>query len=55
MPVVPGKKITARLYYDASERQTDSSIPQPTQQPARNPNDPANAISDAMGQPCVGQ
>jgi len=55
VPVVPGKKITARLYYDASERQTDSSIPQPTQQPARNPNDPANAVSDATGQPCIGQ
>ena len=55
VPVVPGKKITARLYYDASERQTDSSIPQPTQQPARNANDPANTVSDATGQPCVGQ
>jgi hypothetical protein len=55
VPVVAGKKIPARLFYDASERQTDSSIPLPTQQPTRNANDPANAVSDATGVACLGQ
>ena len=55
VPVVAGKKIPARLFYDASERQTDSSIPLPTQQPTRNANDPANAVSDATGAACLGQ
>jgi hypothetical protein len=55
VPVVAGRKIPARFYYDASERQTDNKIPQPSQQPTRNANDPANAVSDATGQPCVGQ
>jgi hypothetical protein len=55
VPVVSGRKIPARFYYDASERQTDSSIPLPSQQPTRNANDPANAISDATGQACLGQ
>jgi hypothetical protein len=55
VPVVAGKKIPARLFYDASERQTDSSIPLPTQQPTRNANDPANSVSDATGAACLGQ
>jgi starch-binding outer membrane protein, SusD/RagB family len=55
VPVVAGKKIPARFLYDASERQTDSSIPLPTQQPTRNANDPANAVSDATGAACLGQ
>jgi hypothetical protein len=55
VPVVAGKKIPARFYYDASERQTDTSIPLPTQQPTRNANDPPNAVSDATGQACLGQ
>lgn len=54
-PVVANRKIPARFFYDASERQTDSNIPLPTQQPARNANDPANAVSDATGQACLGQ
>ena len=54
-PVVAGRKIPARFYYDASERQTDSSIPLPSQQPTRNANDPANVVSDATGQACLGQ
>ena len=53
--VVPGRKIPARLFSDARERQTNSSIPQPSQQPTGNANDPANAVSDATGQPCLGQ
>ena len=50
-----GKEIPARFFYDASERQTDSSIPLPTQQPTRNANDPANAVSDATGAACLEQ
>jgi starch-binding outer membrane protein, SusD/RagB family len=55
VPVVAGRKIPARLYYDASERQTNTSIPLPSQQPTRNANDPPNAVSDATGQACLGQ
>jgi starch-binding outer membrane protein, SusD/RagB family len=55
VPVVSGRKIPARLYYDASERQTNTSIPVPSQQPTRNANDPPNAVSDATGQACLGQ
>jgi hypothetical protein len=54
-PVVTGEIIPARLFYDASERNTNSQIPAPTQQPARNANDPANATSDATGAKCLGQ
>jgi len=49
-----GRKIPARLFYDALERQTNTSIPQPQDQPARNPNDPANA-TDPFGNACLGQ
>ena len=55
VPVVAGKKIPARFFYDASERQTNTSIPLPSQQPTRNANDPANATSDATGAACLGQ
>ena len=55
VPLVAGKKIPARFFDDASERQTDSSVPRPTQQPTRNANDPANAVSDATGAACLGQ
>jgi starch-binding outer membrane protein, SusD/RagB family len=55
VPVVAGRKIPARFFYDASERQTNTSIPLPSQQPTRNANDPANAVSDATGQACLGQ
>jgi len=54
-PAVEGKRIPARLYYDAAEQQTNTSIPVPTQQPTRNANDPANAVSDATGAACLGQ
>jgi hypothetical protein len=55
VPAVTGKKIPARFLYDAPERNTNTSIPLPSQQPARNANDPANALSDATGTACVGQ
>jgi hypothetical protein len=48
-------KIPARFPYDASERNTNSNIPQLSQQPVRNANDPANATSDATGAKCLGQ
>jgi hypothetical protein len=54
-PVVAGQKIPARYLYDASERNTNTNIPAPTSQPARNANDPANATSDATGARCLGQ
>lgn len=54
-PTVNGEKIPARFLYDASERNTNTNIPAPTAQPARNPNDPANATSDATGAACLGQ
>jgi hypothetical protein len=54
-PVVTGTRIPARLPYDVAERNTNTSIPPLSQQPARNANDPANAISDATGAVCAGQ
>jgi hypothetical protein len=50
-------KIPGRLYYDASERQTDTSIPQPGTAPntLRNRDNPPNATSDGTGQACIGQ
>jgi hypothetical protein len=53
-PTVPGLIIPARLFYDQSERQTNTSIPAPQDQPARNANDPANATDD-FGVLCKGQ
>ena len=53
-PVVEGQKITARLFYDTSERQTNTSIPDPETQKFRNTNDPANA-TDPFGNVCEGQ
>jgi hypothetical protein len=47
--------IPARFFYDASERNTNTQIPAPTQQPARNQNDPSNATSDGTGARCLGQ
>ncbi len=55
VPVVAGSIVPARFLYDASERNTNSNIPPPTQQPARNQNDPASTTSDATGQKCLGQ
>ena len=54
-PVVAGEKVPGRLFYDTSERQTNTSIPDPADQPFRNRNDPANQISDATGEACRGQ
>ena len=54
-PVVAGRKIPARFPYDGVERNTNTNIPPLSGQPARNPNDPANATSDATGSACLGQ
>ena len=54
-PVDPDRKIPARLYYDAAEQQTNTSIPVPSAQPTRNANDPRNTVSDGTGQACLGQ
>lgn len=53
-PTVTGLIIPARLFYDLSERQTNTSIPSPTAQPSRNANDPANAFDD-FSVACKGQ
>jgi len=56
-PTVEDQKIPGRLFYDTSERQTNTSIPNPEDQPFRNANDPANATS-IFGGPndvCQGQ
>ena len=53
-PVVEGRTIPARLFYDTAERQTNTSIPDPSLQPSRNDNDPANA-TDPFGAECLGQ
>ena len=53
-PTVPGLIIPARLFYDLSERQTDTNMPSPADQPSRNANDPANAFDD-FGVACKGQ
>jgi hypothetical protein len=53
-PTVTGLIIPARLFYDLSERQTNTSIPSPTAQPSRNANDPAN-VTDDFGVACKGQ
>jgi starch-binding outer membrane protein, SusD/RagB family len=49
--------IPARFYYDASERQTDTNIPQPGTgvNILKNPDNPPNAISDGTGAVCLGQ
>jgi starch-binding outer membrane protein, SusD/RagB family len=53
-PTVTGLIIPARFFYDTSERQTDTNIPDPAAQPTRNANDPANATDD-FGNACKGQ
>ena len=53
-PVASGRAIPARLFYDTTERQTNTSIPPADQQPARNANDPPNA-TDPFGNACLGQ
>jgi hypothetical protein len=53
-PTVAGHIVPARMFYDVGERQTDTSIPEPSAQPVRNANDPANATDD-FGAHCAGQ
>lgn len=48
------RQIPPRLFYDTSERNTNTSIPEPSAQPVRNANDPANA-SDPFGNKCLNQ
>ena len=52
-----GGPIPARLYYDSHERQTDTNIPQPGEEPntLRNRDNPPNATSDGTGAACLGQ
>ena len=54
-PTQAGKKMPARMYYDANERFTNTNIPPAGQgfNGSRNPNDPLNAVSDGTGQPCL--
>ena len=56
-PTAAGQPIPGRLYYDASERNTDTNIPAPNTgvNGLRNKNDPANATSDGTGAACLGQ
>lgn len=53
-PLANGRKIPARLLYDANERQTNPNIPAATDQPARNEADPASQ-TDPFGNVCLGQ
>lgn len=57
VPTVAGQKIPRRLFYDTSEQQTDTNIPQAGQgvNGFANKNDPANATSDGTGAVCLGQ
>ncbi len=54
VPRVEGANITARMFYDTGERNTNSSIPAADEQPRRNDNDPPNA-TDPFGNACLGQ
>ena len=53
-PAVPGGDIPSRMFYDTSERQTNTNIPPGDQQPVRNDNDPANG-TDPFGSPCLAE
>ena len=53
-PTAAGKKIPARLFYDTNERQTNTNIPAPQNEPVRNATDPA-ATTDPFGNVCLGQ
>jgi hypothetical protein len=57
VPTAVGQPIPGRLYYDASEQNTDTNIPAPNTgvNGLRNKNDPANATSDGTGAACKGQ
>lgn len=52
-----GGPIPGRFYYDASERQTDTSIPQPGTDPntLKSRDNPPNATSDGSAAACLGQ
>jgi len=54
-PTQAGRKMPGRMYYDANERLTNTNIPPAGEgfNGSRNPNDPANAVSDGTGQPCL--
>jgi hypothetical protein len=56
-PTAVGQPIPGRLYYDASEQNTDTNIPAPNTgvNGLRNKNDPVNATSDGTGAACLGQ
>jgi starch-binding outer membrane protein, SusD/RagB family len=56
-PTAVGQPIPGRLYYDASEQNTDTNIPAPNTgvNGLRNKNDPVNATSDGTGAACKGQ
>jgi len=57
VPTAPGLPIPGRLYYDATEENTDTNIPAPGSgvNGLRNRNDPPNATSDGTGAACLGQ
>lgn len=57
VPTAPGVPIPGRLYYDATEQNTNTSIPAPGTgvNGLRNKNDPVNAVSDGTGAQCLGQ
>ncbi len=57
VPTAAGQPIPGRLYYDASEQNTDTNIPAPNTgvNGLRNKNDPVNATSDGTGAACLGQ
>ena len=54
-PTQAGKKMPGRMYYDPNERLTNTNIPPAGQgfNGGRNPNDPANAVSDGTGAACL--
>jgi hypothetical protein len=53
-PAVASGRIPARLYYDTSEQQTNTSIPAAGAQPLRNDNDPVNG-TDPFGAACLAE
>ncbi len=57
VPTLAGAKIPGRLYYDANEQSTNTSIPAPNTgvNGLRNKNDPPNATSDGTGGACLAQ
>jgi hypothetical protein len=53
-PVGGATFIPGRLLYPFNERNTNPNVPSPSEQPLRNPNDPAN-LTTAAGGTCFGQ